>query len=79
MANPILQALGGAMGGGMNPMQMLSQLKSNPFGMLRKAGFNVPENITDPQAIIQHLMNSGQVSQQQLTQAQQAAQNFGIK
>ena len=79
MANPLFQALGGAMGGNMNPMQMLSQLKSNPCGMLKKAGFNVPENITDPQAIIQHLMNSGQVSQQQLTQAQQAAQNFGIK
>lgn len=81
MANPIFQALGGAMGGGMNinPMQMLSQLKSNPFGMLRKAGFNVPENINNPQAIIQHLMNSGQLTQQQLTKAQQAAQNFGVK
>ena len=80
MANPLFQALGGAaMGGNMNPMQMLSQLQSNPLGLLRKAGFNVPESITNPQAIIQHLMNSGQVSQQQLTQAQQAAQNFGIK
>ena len=79
MANPIFQALGGAMGGGSNPMQLLSQLKSNPMKMLRQVGFNVPENITNPQEIIQHLMNSGQVSQQQLTQAQQAAQNFGIK
>lgn len=63
----------------MNPMQMLSQLRSNPLGVLRRAGFNVPENINSPQAIIQHLMNSGQISQSQLTQAQQMAQNFGMK
>lgn len=72
--NPLFQALGG--GGGMNPLQMLNQLKSNPMGMLKQAGFNVPDNINSPQGIIQHLMNSGQISQQQLNQAQQAAQNF---
>lgn len=79
MANPFFSALGGAAMGGMNPMQMLSQLKSNPMGLLRQAGFNVPTNINNPQAIIQHLMNSGQISQSQLTQAQQMAQSFGMK
>lgn len=79
MANPFFNALGGAAMGGMNPMQMLTQLKSNPMGLLRQAGFNVPTNINSPQAIIQHLMNSGQISQSQLTQAQQMAQNFGMK
>ncbi len=79
MANPFFSALGGAAMGGMNPMQMLSQLKSNPMGLLRQAGFNVPTNINNPQAIIQHLMNSGQINQNQLTQAQQMAQNFGMK
>lgn len=77
--NPIFNALGGAMNGGMNPMQMLSQLKANPLGLLRQAGFNVPENISSPQAIIQHLMNSGQLTQAQLNQAQQMARNFGLK
>ena len=76
--NPIFNALGG-MQGGMNPMQLLSQLKSNPMALLRQAGFNVPQNISDPQAILQHLMNSGQVSQAQLNQAQQMARNFGLK
>ena len=60
-----------------NIMQMLSQLKSNPMGMLRQAGFNVPDNLNNPQQIIQHLMNSGQVNQNQLNQAQQMAQMFG--
>lgn len=77
--NPIFNALGGSMMGGMNPMQMLTQLKSNPLGMLRQAGYNVPDNISNPQAIIQHLMNSGQLSQAQFNQAQQMARSFGMK
>lgn len=79
MANPFFNALGGAAMGGMNPMQMLSQLKSNPMGLLRQAGFNVPDSMSNPQAIIQHLMNSGQINQNQLTQAQQMAQGWGFK
>ena len=64
--------------GSMNMMQMLSQLKSNPLAMLRQAGFNVPDNMNNPQQIIQHLMNSGQVNQGQVTNAQQMAQMFGM-
>lgn len=75
MANPFFSALGG----GMNPMQMLAQLKQNPLGMLRQYGFNVPDNISDPNAIIQHLMNSGQISQSQYNQARMMAQQMGFK
>lgn len=59
-----------------NPMAMLQQLRSNPMQFLRQAGFNVPNNISDPNAIIQHLMNSGQVSQQRYEQARQMAMKF---
>lgn len=59
-----------------NPMAMLNQLKSNPIAFLRNAGLNVPQNLTDPNAIIQHLMNSGQISQQQFERARQMAQAF---
>ena len=69
MSNPLI-------GGGMNPQGMLTQLMQNPIGMLQKVGFNVPQNLNNPQDIIQHLMNSGQISQQQLQQAQQQAQMF---
>ena len=61
-----------------NPMQILQmaqQLKSNPMQMLSRR-FNVPQNLQDPQAIIQHLVSSGQVSQQQINTAYQAAQQF---
>lgn len=70
--NPLFNALGG----GLNPMAMLSQLKSNPLGFLRQKGFNIPDNISDPNAIIQHLMNTGQINQQTYNQARQMAQQF---
>lgn len=70
MNNPLVSGMPSS------PMQMLAQLKSNPLGMLKKAGYNVPSDVSNPQAIIQHLMNSGQVTQQQLTKAQQMAQMF---
>ena len=72
--NPLFNALNGN-----NPMVMLQQLKANPINFLKQRGFNIPENLNDPNAIIQHLMNSGQINQSQYNQARQMAQNFGIK
>ena len=60
----------------MNPMQMLQHLRQNPVQMLRQAGLNVPDNLNDPNQIIQHLMNSGQISQQRYEQARQMAAQF---
>lgn len=71
MSNPML---GGAPR--MNPMQMLQQLRSNPMQFIQRAGFRVPENLSDPNAIIQHLMQSGQISQDQYNRAFQMAQQF---
>ena len=68
------------MGGGnvprMNPMQMLQQLQQNPAQMLRQAGLNVPDNLSSPNDIIQHLMSSGQVSQDAYNRARQIAAQF---
>lgn len=60
-----------------NPMQMLSQLRSNPAGMLRQAGYNIPDGMNNPQQIVNHLLNSGQVKNSRLNMAQQMAQQFG--
>lgn len=80
MANPIFNALmGTAMQGiasGMNPAQILASLKSNPMQILQQAGFNVPPGMNNPQQIINHLMQSGQMNQNQLQQAQQMARNY---
>lgn len=63
-----------------NPMQMLSQLQQNPLGFLAQRKLNIPQGIAnDPNKIIQHLMNTGQISQDQYNQAIQNAKSFGFK
>lgn len=57
-----------------NPMQilqMISNLQQNPMQILRQAGLNIPNGVNSPQDIIQHLLNSGQITQEQVNQAQQ--------
>ena len=57
-------------------MSMLGQLKQDPRKVLMQR-FNIPENVgNDPQSIIQHLMNTGQVSQEQFNQAMQMKKMF---
>ncbi len=71
MSNPMI-------GGAPQPnlMQMLQQIRSNPMQFIQRAGFRVPQNMTDPNAIIQHLMQTGQISQQRYNQAFQTAQQL---
>lgn len=55
---------------------MVQQIRQDPAGMLSKR-FNLPANLPkDPQEIIQYLLNSGQVSQQQVNQAMQMRKMF---
>lgn len=60
-----------------NPIALLGTLKQDPIGMLMQVGFKAPSNINDPRAIIQHLLDSGQLTQSQLNQAQQFAKKIG--
>lgn len=47
------------------------------MNLLRQRGINLPENIAgNPQAIIQHLMNTGQIPQARLNMAQQMLQRM---
>ena len=48
---------------------LFSTFFQNPMAMLGRR-FNIPQGINtqDPNAIIQHLLNTGQISQQQLNQ-----------
>lgn len=60
-----------------NPMQMLGKLKSDPIGFLMQRKFNVPANMAnDPQAILNHLLQTNQVSQQQVNAAYQQMAQF---
>lgn len=51
-----------------NLYQMLQMLRSNPMQMLSKR-FNIPQNINTPQDIIQHLLNTNQVTQEDVNRA----------
>lgn len=63
-----------------NLAQILNQVKSNPMQFLMQNKLNVPQNIAnDPNAIIQHLMNSGKISQADYDRAVQMAQQMGMK
>jgi len=58
----------------MNLMSMVSQFKQNPMSLLAQR-FNLPQNMNDPQQIVQHLLNTGQISQSQVNQAMQMKNN----
>ena len=43
--------------------EQLQQIKTNPIQMGKDKGYNIPENLAnDPQAMVQHLIMTGQVS-----------------
>ena len=59
----------------MNMMNMLAQFqqfKKNPMAMLSQR-FNIPQNLSDPNDIVKHLVDSGQVSTDQINQFSQMA------
>lgn len=51
-----------------NPMNLVQQLRQNPMAVLSRAGLNIPQGMNDPNAIIQHLVQSGQVPQERYNQ-----------
>lgn len=53
-----------------NFVTMLNQFKQNPMGMLSRR-FNIPQNMNDPNQILQHLLNTHQVSQSQVDRIMQ--------
>ena len=57
-----------------NMMQMFQSFRQNPMAMLSKR-FNIPQNLNNPNDIIQHLLNSGQVSQAQVNNAMNMRNN----
>jgi hypothetical protein len=60
-----------------NMMQMLGQFKANPMQFLMQRKFNVPQSMAnDPNAILNHLLQTGQVNQDAVNRAYQMAQRF---
>ena len=58
-------------------MNQFRMFRQNPMQYLMQRGMNIPQNIqNDPNAIVQYLLNSGQITQQQYNQAAQMARQF---
>ena len=58
-----------------NFAQLYAQFQQNPMALLGRR-FNIPQGLNNPQEIVQHLLNSGQVTQAQVNQAMQMRQKF---
>lgn len=53
-----------------NFLSTLNQFKQNPVAMLSRK-YRIPQDMNDPNQILQHLLNSGQVSQEQVNRIMQ--------
>ena len=58
-------------------MNLYQQFRQNPLQMLQKR-FNIPQNLNmqNPNDIIQHLLNTGQITQDQVNQAMSMRKQF---
>ena len=48
--------------------QEIGRIRNDPGAYLRQRGFSIPEGLTDPKEITQHLLRSGQVGSGRLRQ-----------
>lgn len=56
---------------------MVSQISSNPFSFIAKTRFNVPSSVgNNPNDIIQYMLTSGQITQEQANWAMQKAREI---
>lgn len=62
------------------PQMNMQQLQQDPVGMAQKAGYSIPPNLAgNPQAMVQHLIQSGQVSNPMLQKIMPMMQRLGLK
>lgn len=64
----------------MNWNAAMGQLKANPAGMLKQAGYSLPGNVgNDPQKMVMHLIQSGQVGGPMMRMIQPMLARMGVK
>lgn len=83
MANPIYEATNEQHKNNANSKDIIRQFgsfKQDPFGfMMKRKGINIPiEYRNNPQEAVQYLINSGQMSPEQLEYIKSVAQRMGI-
>ena len=65
--------------GGQQPTQRqaLDELKRDPHGVIKRMGFNVPAEMTDPQQMANYLISSGQIGGPRLQMARNLMARIG--
>ena len=76
MASPLYQQFNPTQNN--NLLGMIQRYRSDPMSMLMQR-FNIPQNINNPNDIIQHLLNTNQVTQAQVNRAMQIGNNPNIR
>lgn len=63
----LFESLGGQGQQGQQDMRgEMNRIQQNPGAYLQQRGFNIPQGMTDPRQITQHLLRTGQVGGQKL-------------
>jgi hypothetical protein len=58
----------------------MQDIQRDPVGMGRQAGYQIPDNIgNNPQAIFQHLMQTGQITSPVMQRLMPLMQRLGMK
>ena len=64
----------------MNRQPTVQDIQRDPIGMGRKAGYQIPDNIgNNPQAIFQHLLQTGQITNPVMQKLMPMMQRLGLK
>ena len=58
----------------MNMFQFLMMAQQNPLDVLKK-GFNIPDGINTPDAVARHLLDTKQITQEQINNVMQMKNN----
>lgn len=61
-----------------NIFNRLMQARQNPMAIISQR-FNIPQNIQKPQDMVQHLLDTGQITQEQLNQTVQMSKSPQFK
>lgn len=59
--------------------QAVADIQKDPRGVIRKAGYDIPEGMTNPREIANYLMNQGRVPSPRLQMAQNMMARLGLK
>jgi len=63
-----------------SPQDAMAQLRQDPAGMIKQAGYNVPDNLAgNPQATVMHLIQTGQVSSPLMQRILPMLRSLGVR